>query len=531
MLATHHKDSNNLELASLITSDDEEAAISSSSSPDAPLAMPAQSQPSTMPQPKWLSQTTARTWSSRILPLLARIVRPRLTWRYALGASIILYYLYCTIRQTHLLASPLPSYTGPHGVGAVDLEVPLPDGPQSISEHTFKDGSPAFEVESLLVTLYYPTDPAFRSKKPRYTWIPKPVSLTARGYAKLAGFDNFITRPVMTFFLWAVGGGITIPAEVDAPLLESNDKLSPLVFSHGMASSRTDYTNFLGELASRGQVVAAIEHRDGSSPGSLIKLNANDATGGRERLHFKSSELKEDVDTPKFKELQLAYRDAEILAAIDLFAALSKGAPINNTRAHVDTLSSWAGRLAMDRLLIGGHSYGATGALQALSTVAPDAIGGIILDPGKGSGPLNKDTKVPLLIVHSNSWSRKVSPFHGRPHFDTVRDLVRDSPAPGWFLTSLGTAHPSVTDAPLLEPLLLSWTTGANLDVKGALKEYVNVADEFYHYLFEGKTSQGGLLAEAVTHEEYGKWISEERKKEFSMDKAKLWEVHVSPQL
>ena len=134
-------------------------------------------------------------------------------------------------------------------------------------------------------------------------------------------------------------------------------------------------------------------------------------------------------------------------------------------------------------------------------------------------------------MIHSNSWSKKKSIFHGRPHFDTVRDLVKGTPAPSWFLTSLGTSHPSVTDAPLLEPLLLSWTTGAKLDVKQALEEYVNTSEEFLSFVDTGKTAADGLLAEKVTHEEYGEWVSEERKKEFPKTRAKLWEIHVSPDL
>lgn len=525
-------DPDSLELESLAPNDEE-------ADPDAPLAMSSSSSPSLAEQmrPKWLTHAHRQRpwyirWLSRISVSTIHLLRPRLTVRYVLFCLFVLYVVYCSIRRSPLLASRLPGYTGPHGVGAVEIEVPLPGGPKRVSDAVFKDSEePAFEVESVLVTVFYPTDPAFRSSKPRYTWIPKPISLTAQGYAKLAHVDNFIMRPIFTFFLWAVGGSITFPAEVDAPLLDSDsDKASSLpvmVFSHGMASSRTDYTNFLGELASRGQVVAALDHRDGSCPGSLVKLTPKDP--GRRRLPIRESDLKDKMDTPAFKRAQLAFRDAEILGAMDLLKAINSGKQVENTRAPLATLDDWEGRLNLEQLSIGGHSYGATGALQALTTVAPNATSGLILDPGKSSGPLNNKTTVPLLIVHSNSWSRERSIFYGRPHFDTVRDLAISNPSPSWFLTSLGTSHPSVTDAPLLEPLLLSWTTGANLDVKGALKEYVLAADEFFDFVETGKPK--GLLAEEVTHEEYGKWVSEERRKEFPKDMAKRWEIHVAPEL
>ncbi|KAL6866480.1 hypothetical protein ACO1O0_002591 [Amphichorda felina] len=535
-----------VELESLLLQDleDDDDLISS---PDAPLAMaPTSTQTTTaIRRPKWLSHAARhRDWYHRwvqpISSYLIHLFRPRLTWRYVLFSALALYVLYCFVRGSPLFASPLPPHMGVYGVGAVDLEIPLQGGPKRISEAVFKhSGDPAFDVETLLVTLYYPTDPAFRSRKSRHYWIPKPISLTSKGYAKVAHLDNFVTRPLLTSLLWAVAGHITIPAEVDAPILgspsldsDSDGESQPgpfpiMVFSHGSASSRTDYTYFLGELASHGHVVAAIEHRDGSCPGTLIKLTPDDP--GRPRLHMRPSDLKDKMDTPEFKRTQLAFRDAEIRAAIDLLTSLNQGTqPDNNTRAPVTTLDNWAGRLNTALLTIAGHSYGATGALQALSTVAPNASAGIILDPGKSSGPLNHNATVPLLVIHSNSWSRTHSIFHGRPHFDTVRDLVRGAAAPSWFLTSIGTSHPSVTDAPLLEPLLLRWTTGAGMDVKAALREYVGAANDFMTYVATGEVP-GGLLSEKVTHEKYGEWISEDRKREFPKGLAKHWEIHVTP--
>ncbi|KAL4863538.1 hypothetical protein BDV12DRAFT_177390 [Aspergillus spectabilis] len=508
-----------LELESLVSSEDDQ--------PDSPIAM----QPSEDFRPKWLSDSRHQSWLSSIVTFPLRILRPRFTWSYVLFSVFSLYAIYCLVRGTPLFASPLPPYTGPHGVGAIDLEVPLAGGPQSVAPGVLKStGEPAFEVETLLATVYYPTDKGFRSRKPRYPWIPRPISLTAQGYARLAHVDNFIIRPIFTFALWAIGGSITIPAEVDAPLLSSEKDAQAFpvtVFSHGMASSRTDYTNFLGELASRGHVLVAIEHRDGSSPGSFVKTTSTSPT--RKVLSFRASDLQEEIDDPAMKHAQLAFRDIEISSAITLLRTINANKPVLNTRAPLTTLGpSWADRLNLTQLTIAGHSYGATGALQALTTLASDVpAAGLILDPGKSSGRLNPNVTVPVLVVHSNSWSRTISPFFGRPHFDTVRDLVRAVPAPSWFLTSIGTSHPSVTDAPLLEPLLLSWTTGADLDVKEALREYVRVADDFSYFVRRGE--KRGILREKTTHSEYGVWISEEREEEFPKELAKYWEVHVTP--
>ena len=96
-----------------------------------------------------------------------------------------------------------------------------------------------------------------------------------------------------------------------------------------------------------------------------------------------------------------------------------------------------------------------------------------------------------------------------------------------WFLTSLGTSHPSVTDAPLIEPLLLSWTTGATIDVVEGVGEYVRASVDFFAWVRDRKRT--ALLAENVTHEEYGKWVSDERKKEYPKEYSKYWEVHVAP--
>ncbi|KAF5680780.1 acetylhydrolase [Fusarium heterosporum] len=503
------------------------------------------------PKPRWLDPRPS-TWYSRITtsPLLHRIaaylrylVRPRLTWRYVACSIVGVYVLYCFVTWQPFFSSRLPAYSGPHTVGAIDLEIPL-EKPKRISDTLLKESKePAFEVESVLFTIYYPAVKGAKSRAALHPWVPKPMSLTAEGYARAASVNNFLIRPIFTFALWLFVGSIKIPAKVDVPLLGSRttdkdgQKFPVMVFSHGAVSSRTDYTHYLGEIASHGHVIAALEHRDGSCPGTMVQIKDKK---DRPVFLLKQSDLVSDppMNDTILKKEQLAFRTEEILQAIRVLQDINdgKGSDVftSSSRHEGHTLNAWSNRLDFNHLTINGHSYGATGALQALktanTTAANPAIGGIALDPGKSSGQLNADVPVPLLVVHSNSWSSTHSIFFGRPHFDTVLDLVRDvriKVGSAWFLTSVGTAHPSVTDAPLLQPLLLNFATGATADVRKALGEYVKVTLDFLDFTNTGK--KNGVLNEAVTHEKYGEWVSEEREKSFPRDYAKYWEVHVSP--
>lgn len=222
-------------------------------------------------RPRWAEGNRPSLWQKGI-----RLLQPRLTIGYIIFSIIAIYVLYCYIVWSPLFASRLPSYSGPHRVGAVDVEVAVRDPGRQIGDMVFrKDRKPAFQLDTVLFTLYYPAEKGVKSTRPHHHWFPKPIGLIARGYAIAAHFDNFFSRGLFTFALWAMASSITIPADVDVPLIPSSDKRDELqhlpivVLSHGAVSSRTDYTAYCGELASRGIVVAAIEHRDGSCESTL----------------------------------------------------------------------------------------------------------------------------------------------------------------------------------------------------------------------------------------------------------------------
>jgi platelet-activating factor acetylhydrolase len=461
-------------------------------------------------------------------------------------------------------------YSGPYPVGSIDIESPV--SPRRVIDPAQFKGTKenAFELETVLFTLYYPSTHG-KSRHEKHLWIPKPISVTAKGYAKFAHISNFLTNVIFTGAIRTLVGGITIPAKVDTPLAELAPPVAShpdtrqsqelekaktieidgnpiIIFSHGMASSRTDYTHYAGELASRGFIVAMLEHRDGSCPGSVIMSHGKpDQT----RLTFKISEVESAegraLEIDDFKRIQLEYREAEIEEIVKVLRQINdgKGGEVfeQNPRKEGRELNDWAGRLNVEEMIIAGHSYGATGALQALKggpTKKRPFIGAIILDPGKSSGRLNDDVRVPLVVIHSNSWSSKYSVFYGRAHFDVVRNIVEENNKrgnPSWFVTSLGTSHPSVTDAPILEPTLLSWTTGSKIDVYEGLRQYIHVSEDFFWYLKKGE--KRNLLAEKAEYPEYdsgkgfGIWQpgQGDNEKEGGQwwDWRKYWQVHVSP--
>lgn len=489
--------------------------------------------------------------------MLVSALRPRWTVKYALYFTVafcLIYLLYSNrLFNMPLLSDTLPTYSGEYQVGVIDIEAPCEK--RRISNAVFKDtGKPAFELDTVLFSLYYPAVKEWRNSKPHHLWVSN-LAQHAEGYARFARINNFITNTIFEWAMWTLVGSTTIPANVDAPLHGSQKayrdhkpeqplgdlpEFPVIVFSHGMASSRTSYTQFCGELASRGFIVAAIEHRDGSGPGTEVMRKDG---MHRNVFHISESDLNPQPNEDDFKIIQRTMRQAEVEETVRVLKQINDGYGLDvfksNSREEGEDLAEWKGRLNMNRFVVGGHSFGATLALQTLKDAPSEKlpfVGGIILDPGKHSGSLNDDIDVPVVVIHSQSWSAKYSIFQGRPHFDVVKDLVRKvlrksskhTPKAAWFITSKGTTHPSVTDAPLIEPTLLSWTTGSTIDAREGVLQYVKVGEEFMNYLEDRKRT--GVLAEDVTHPSYDEDTrSEERKNQMSREISKYWQIHVSP--
>ncbi|KAF2181699.1 hypothetical protein K469DRAFT_713302 [Zopfia rhizophila CBS 207.26] len=485
------------------------------------------------------------------------------------GSAFVLFWIF--IFSLSPITSPLPPYTGPHEVGILDLEVEVEK--KVINNAILKEtGQPAFELSTIAITLYYPSTPIrpspSKSQPLARPWLPQPISLIGTGYARLAHVYFPPFQALFTFTMWLLGSKTVVPGTVDAPLLskpgevlvdesgvvaglgkvvgnkgelrkedeEGDDdegKFPLVVFTHGMAGMSQSYSHYLGSIASHGVVVAAIEHRDGSGPGSIIHFK-----GEKERTvwHVQVEDLEHDppMTASDLKVAQLAFRETEAIETIRLFRMLNAGHGdlIQNLKPNSPrtVLPAFKNRLNMSAITIAGHSYGATGALQALKNAPSEELplnGAIALDPGKGSGKLNEEIEVPVLVMNSGQWTEKQTEFYGLGwHFDVVKKIVEDAKK-GWFMTLTGSAHPSCTDAPLIVPWIMKLVTGTTLDPRVALKEYADVSVEFLEYLRDGKRRR--VLKSEVTSPDGSLGDREKRKKVRGKEGAE-WEVHVAPE-
>jgi len=171
---------------------------------------------------------------------------------------------------TTTISQSLPPYSGPYGVGLVDIEVPV-HNPRNITSTTFtSNGQSALFLQTILFSLYYPIAPGTNSSAAPHPWIDNPIDCVSAGIATYANSSS-VTANLVSVGLKSVAGNVSIPAQADSPLVNGTSSLPVLLFSVGDISLRTWYSQYAGLMAANGYVIAVIEHRDGSAACSVVE--------------------------------------------------------------------------------------------------------------------------------------------------------------------------------------------------------------------------------------------------------------------
>ena len=224
---------------------------------------------------------------------------------------------------------------------------------------------------------------------------------TSDGMAGLVGFKQL----GLSFLLAHLANASSGCYENAEPYDNNNNKkkFPLLVYSHGYGGNMDMATYFLREIAGQGMIVAALEHTDGTASSTVLK-DGN-------RLDF-SPNLYSARDG-------VTLRSNEMLEAVDYLSQLLPN---------------------VDKVLLGGHSYGAPTAILASqnASIRRQQISGLILhDPALGMGYnlLDLPPKMPTISYTSDEYNR------GGVRCGDVTFHVK------------GAYHGNFVDAPLWAPL------------------------------------------------------------------------------
>jgi hypothetical protein len=302
---------------------------------------------------------------------------------------------------------------GPFGVGTTTLY--LVDGNRQ-DPYAPETG----QARELMLQIWYPADPG--TGKGQAPWMES-AELVAPAIAEWLNLPSF--------FLDHLALAVS-PAELEAALPAGTDRYPVILFSHGYGGFRAQNSNQAIELASRGYIVAAVEH----TYGSVVTVFPD----GRIARHNPDT-LPEGLSEPDSLKASRLLGDQwaeDLRFTLDTLEQLDRG--MNGSR--------FAGRLDLQRIAAMGHSTGGGAAIEfCRRDVRCKAVFG--MDPymkPAAETTLDNGLAKPGLYLFSESWSssRDMQAFD-RFYYSSSGEAARG--------TIAGTAHYDFSDLPLLSPL------------------------------------------------------------------------------
>lgn len=298
----------------------------------------------------------------------------RLGWRVAILCAALVGPPAATAQAVE---ATLPAPTGPFGVGRLQVTIADPTRREVLT-------TLPSDIRRLPVTLFYP---AARRCSPSPYW---PDSL-AEVYARELGLAPDFA------------GRVRGHACADAPIVRRPQPFPLVLFSHGLLHTHFSYVSLLEDLASRGNIVVAIDHSYGSFatyfPGEPLALWDNGV--------WRRGEPGEHFARAGAEYYRLWAEDAR--RVLDLIEGRDQRGPFARLACCHDS----------DRIAYIGHSYGGMAALHAarLDMRIRGAVNldGVTIDRNRADGvwrdrmlsPVAAD--VPLLVLNSAAYREEAS--------------------------------------------------------------------------------------------------------------------------
>ncbi|XP_010226961.1 PREDICTED: platelet-activating factor acetylhydrolase 2, cytoplasmic [Tinamus guttatus] len=181
-----------------------------------------------------------------------------------------------------------------------------------------------------------------------------------------------------------------VPLSWNGPFKPSSAKYPLIIFSHSLGTFRTVYSAVCAELASRGFVVAALEHRDHSA--SATYFCAGEAGEELREEWIPYEPVPPGQKEFYFRNKQLHQRADECVRALRLFEDVSRGRAAPNVLPGGFDLSVLQDSVDVSKAAVMGHSFGAVTAVLAT-----------VKEPRFGSRPRRPASPQPSLPLLSGS--------------------------------------------------------------------------------------------------------------------------------
>uniref|UniRef100_A0A6J0UDX8 Platelet-activating factor acetylhydrolase n=1 Tax=Pogona vitticeps TaxID=103695 RepID=A0A6J0UDX8_9SAUR len=283
--------------------------------------------------------------------------------------------------------------------------------------------------------LFYPCVPQDGAEQP--TWIPR--------YEYFCGIADYMNmnRKWCAPLLNMTFGSCKIPVSWDAPFRPRSQKYPVIIFSHGLGAFRTAYSAVCIEMASRGFLVLALEHRDRSASATFFckpDPEAPDGPGSQVHEEWLSYQgVPKDQKEFRFRNPQLHQRANECIRGLKLLRSIDSGkAPVNLLRTGFD-LSTLKDNVDLTKVAVMGHSFGGATAILSLVKEAQFKCA-VALDPWMFplENSLYPKVTKPVLFVNTESFQT--------PESVAKMKKITTTSGESKIITILGTVHQSQTD-------------------------------------------------------------------------------------
>lgn len=268
-----------------------------------------------------------------------------------------------------------PEPTGPYAVGCSDLVSKC--GP-----------------DRCLFRIFYPAAETTEAKNA--LWMP------SREY--FDGFANVVKFKSFAWLLRYLFSEAHMHATLNADLNRTTrtGKMPVVLFSHGLSASRTTYSHVCIELASKGALVASLEHADETATATYYLQQDESNKNMYKKVWIPYTNVPNNHSKEhEIRNKQLHKRAGECIAALDHLTELNNGT-FCGVSTEID-LAQFQDQLDLKKVAILGHSFGGATTIATLSKDSRFRVG-IALD--SWMYPLEKNIyknlpPVPFLFVNA----------------------------------------------------------------------------------------------------------------------------------